>query len=240
MGVSSLSTLQIMPLNPCRSAKALIFRRSQFSLHKTLDIVLEPVSNNITRCIPLWCHHRSARNEFETQIKHLTFGKGEVLLLNVLQVIRYVSMMYDQSKVLRPGLSKNVFSPSSPFIHTYPPHRILSLNVPYNHLKTFYYHNPIYISDPCSIYGCFFLFVSFLSITHHFCSPSLPAVFSLCRHRPIGHPPAHLNISPLLPRFPSLFQSTCDTLRSHSDSLGFAPNVLPSHPTLGSFEEFAC
>lgn len=37
-----------------------------------------------------------------------------------------------------------------------------------------------------------------------------------------------------------LFQSTCDTLRSHSDSLGFAPNVLPSHPAIGNFEEFAC
>ncbi|KAI2648837.1 Acid-sensing ion channel 1C [Labeo rohita] len=34
--------------------------------------------------------------------------------------------------------------------------------------------------------------------------------------------------------------STCDTLRSHSDSLGFAPNVLPSHPAIGNFEEFAC
>ncbi|XP_076826730.1 acid-sensing ion channel 1C isoform X2 [Brachyhypopomus gauderio] len=34
--------------------------------------------------------------------------------------------------------------------------------------------------------------------------------------------------------------STCDTLRSHSDSLGFTPNMLPSHPTLGNFEEFAC
>ncbi|XP_058878974.1 acid-sensing ion channel 1C isoform X2 [Acipenser ruthenus] len=35
-------------------------------------------------------------------------------------------------------------------------------------------------------------------------------------------------------------QSTCDTLRSHSDSLGFTPNMLPRHPTLGNFEEFAC
>ncbi|XP_078254571.1 acid-sensing ion channel 3-like [Rhinoraja longicauda] len=34
--------------------------------------------------------------------------------------------------------------------------------------------------------------------------------------------------------------STCDTLRSHSDSLGFTPNMLPRHPTLGTFEEFAC
>ncbi|KAI3374307.1 hypothetical protein L3Q82_006145 [Scortum barcoo] len=34
--------------------------------------------------------------------------------------------------------------------------------------------------------------------------------------------------------------STCDTLRSHSDSLGFTPNMLPRHPTLGNFEEFAC
>nr|XP_034984949.1 acid-sensing ion channel 3 [Zootoca vivipara] len=34
--------------------------------------------------------------------------------------------------------------------------------------------------------------------------------------------------------------STCHTLCSHSDSIGFAPNVLPRHPTLGNFEEFAC
>ncbi|XP_069778730.1 acid-sensing ion channel 2-like isoform X2 [Narcine bancroftii] len=34
--------------------------------------------------------------------------------------------------------------------------------------------------------------------------------------------------------------STCDTLRSHSDSLGFTPHMLPRHPTLGNFEEFAC
>uniref|UniRef100_UPI00398EB6E7 acid-sensing ion channel 1C-like n=1 Tax=Pristiophorus japonicus TaxID=55135 RepID=UPI00398EB6E7 len=34
--------------------------------------------------------------------------------------------------------------------------------------------------------------------------------------------------------------STCDTLRSHSDSMGFTPNMLPRHPTLGNFEEFAC
>ncbi|XP_030072974.1 acid-sensing ion channel 1C-like [Microcaecilia unicolor] len=34
--------------------------------------------------------------------------------------------------------------------------------------------------------------------------------------------------------------STCDTLRSHSESLGFTPNMLPCHPTLGNFEEFAC
>ncbi|KAL2097813.1 hypothetical protein ACEWY4_007020 [Coilia grayii] len=35
-------------------------------------------------------------------------------------------------------------------------------------------------------------------------------------------------------------QSTCDTLRSHSDSLGFTSNMLPRHPTVGNFEEFAC
>ncbi|XP_026876077.1 acid-sensing ion channel 1C isoform X2 [Electrophorus electricus] len=34
--------------------------------------------------------------------------------------------------------------------------------------------------------------------------------------------------------------STCDTLRSHSDSLGFTPNMLPSHQAIGNFEEFAC
>lgn len=42
------------------------------------------------------------------------------------------------------------------------------------------------------------------------------------------------------PPLPSVLQSTCDTLRSHSDSLGFTPNMLPRHPTLGNFEEFAC
>ncbi|CAB1326410.1 unnamed protein product, partial [Coregonus sp. 'balchen'] len=41
-------------------------------------------------------------------------------------------------------------------------------------------------------------------------------------------------------RCPSDNLSTCDTLRSHSDSLGFTPNMLPRHPTLGNFEEFAC
>ncbi|TFJ96671.1 ABC transporter [Platysternon megacephalum] len=34
--------------------------------------------------------------------------------------------------------------------------------------------------------------------------------------------------------------STCNTLRSHSDSLGYTPNMLPRHPALGNFEEFAC
>ncbi|XP_072425746.1 acid-sensing ion channel 1C-like isoform X1 [Chiloscyllium punctatum] len=34
--------------------------------------------------------------------------------------------------------------------------------------------------------------------------------------------------------------STCDTLRSHTDSLAYTPNMLPRHPTLGNFEEFAC
>ncbi|CAF98449.1 unnamed protein product, partial [Tetraodon nigroviridis] len=44
----------------------------------------------------------------------------------------------------------------------------------------------------------------------------------------------------ILEIFDYLYESTCDTLRSHSDSLGFTPNVLPRHPTLGNFEEFAC
>ncbi|XP_039383971.1 acid-sensing ion channel 3 isoform X2 [Mauremys reevesii] len=34
--------------------------------------------------------------------------------------------------------------------------------------------------------------------------------------------------------------STCNTLRSHSDSLGYTSNMLPRHPALGNFEEFAC
>ncbi|XP_048109719.1 acid-sensing ion channel 1C isoform X2 [Alosa alosa] len=41
-------------------------------------------------------------------------------------------------------------------------------------------------------------------------------------------------------RCPSDNLSTCDTLRSHSDSLGFTSNMLPRHPTVGNFEEFAC
>uniref|UniRef100_A0A8C0J0I3 Uncharacterized protein n=1 Tax=Chelonoidis abingdonii TaxID=106734 RepID=A0A8C0J0I3_CHEAB len=39
---------------------------------------------------------------------------------------------------------------------------------------------------------------------------------------------------------PSLRLSTCNTLRSHSDSLGYTSNMLPRHPALGNFEEFAC
>ncbi|XP_072858733.1 acid-sensing ion channel 3 isoform X2 [Pogona vitticeps] len=34
--------------------------------------------------------------------------------------------------------------------------------------------------------------------------------------------------------------STCHTLRSHSDSLGYTPNLLPRHATLGRLQEFAC
>lgn len=70
------------------------------------------------------------------------------------------------------------------------------------------------------------IYLWFNSLLHH--HPSLP------------HP--SLNpvefVSPPSP--PSVLQSTCDTLRSHSDSLGFTPNMLPRHPTLGNFEEFAC
>ncbi|XP_064361610.1 acid-sensing ion channel 3 isoform X4 [Dromaius novaehollandiae] len=41
-------------------------------------------------------------------------------------------------------------------------------------------------------------------------------------------------------RVPAGAQSACHPLRGHSDSLGFAPNMLPRHPALGTFEEFAC
>lgn len=57
---------------------------------------------------------------------------------------------------------------------------------------------------------------------------------------PSTTPPLTLLNSSSLPPFRLFLQSTCDTLRSHSDSLGFTPNMLPRHPTLGSFEEFAC
>lgn len=94
-----------------------------------------------------------------------------------------------QAKVLNPGLSKNVFSPSSPFSFI----RIQSFHIIFTFIS-------IHISDPCSIYGCFF----FLYPSYFFFL-SLPAVFlffSRRHHRFIAHPPAHLNISPLLPRFP--------------------------------------
>lgn len=140
---------------------------------------------------------------------------------------------YDQAKVLNPGLSKNVFSPSSPF-HS---------NV-YNHWKTFHItftFIPNHISDPCSICGCFLFF----PLPFSFPLTSCCFLFLVLFFFPV--PPSihctssgtseHLSPPSL---FLPLFQSTCDTLRSHSDSLGFAPNVLPSHPTLGNFEEFAC
>lgn len=166
---------------------------------------MEPVSNNTTRCIPLWCHHRSTRNETETKIKQivLKFGKGEVLSWNVLHMIGYFSMMYGQAQVLRPGLSKNVFSPSSPFIHTYPTPPPCDVQS-FGKKKKSYDHNSIYISDPCSICGCFFssLCLSF-PLPHPPTPPTSRCLFRH-RHRFIVHPPAHLNISPLLPRFPSL------------------------------------
>ncbi|KAL8164748.1 UNVERIFIED_CONTAM: Acid-sensing ion channel 1C [Gekko kuhli] len=34
--------------------------------------------------------------------------------------------------------------------------------------------------------------------------------------------------------------STCPTLRSHAESLRYAPHLPPRHATLGTFEEFAC
>lgn len=64
---------------------------------------------------------------------------------------------------------------------------------------------------------------------------------SVCHHHENHLRPSSDLLVPPVPDFPFLvFQSTCDTLRSHSDSLGFAPNVLPSHPAIGNFEEFAC
>lgn len=39
---------------------------------------------------------------------------------------------------------------------------------------------------------------------------------------------------------PSYPQSACNPLRSHADSVGYTPHVLPRHATLGNLEEFAC
>lgn len=82
----------------------------------------------------------------------------------------------------------------------------------------FFYMNSIFLSYvfPSLIFVCSILHLRFITHLFHIWTP---------------HPSYPV---------PSLFQSTCDTLRSHSDSLGFAPNVLPSHPSLGNFEEFAC
>lgn len=44
----------------------------------------------------------------------------------------------------------------------------------------------------------------------------------------------------LPPTAPPRPQSARHPLRCHADSLSFAPNVLPRHPALGAFEEFAC
>lgn len=91
------------------------------------------------------------------------------------------------------------------------------------------------------LHGCYGCFSSFsLTPPPPFLPPHFPLSFlapPLIHCASSGATEPSLPSSPVLP---SLFQSTCDTLRSHSDSLGFAPNVLPSHPTLGNFEEFAC
>ena len=76
-------------------------------------------------------------------------------------------------------------------------------------------------------------------------------VCTVCHHLLLNTPPSPSSYSqpspnafeflPPCPPYPSLvLQSTCDTLRSHSDSLGFTSNMLPRHPTVGNFEEFAC
>lgn len=83
-----------------------------------------------------------------------------------------------------------------------------------------------------------FVLVAVILPVAHFFPPSSPPP------SPLHHPslPPSLNPVELVfpPSSPSVLQSTCDTLRSHSDSLGFTPNMLPRHPTLGNFEEFAC
>lgn len=86
------------------------------------------------------------------------------------------------------------------------------------------------LSSPCFVH---FHFICSGLLYPPLSSPSSSSSLSSC---------PSLNLVELLfpPSLPSLLQSTCDTLRSHSDSLGFTPNVLPRHPTLGNFEEFAC
>uniref|UniRef100_A0A8C6JB83 Uncharacterized protein n=1 Tax=Melopsittacus undulatus TaxID=13146 RepID=A0A8C6JB83_MELUD len=46
--------------------------------------------------------------------------------------------------------------------------------------------------------------------------------------------------TPQLPLPHACPTGACAPLRCHTDSLTFAPNMLPRHPALGPFEEFAC
>lgn len=95
---------------------------------------------------------------------------------------------------------------------------------------------------------CLFLFSFFFYFLH--VPPSSWSLsfylwlISFPHHHHHHHPLHHPSLNPVelvfRPSLPSVLQSTCDTLRSHSDSLGFTPNMLPRHPTLGNFEEFAC
>ena len=95
----------------------------------------------------------------------------------------------------------------------------------------------------------FFCFAYFLFVSHFFPfyflhSPSQCFSFYLWLIDFLHHSLYRSSLNPVElvfpPSLPSILQSTCDTLRSHSDSLGFTPNMLPRHPTLGNFEEFAC
>lgn len=90
-------------------------------------------------------------------------------------------------------------------------------------IATFYWHSLVYFTPIFVYFHCYKCVCASLTWIH-----LQPLIWSP-------------DIPPTPRNFPfSLLQSTCDTLRSHSDSLGFAPNVLPSHPAIGNFEEFAC
>lgn len=169
-------------------------------------IVMRPVFNNITRCISLWCHHRS------------TYSECTELFLCILLSCD-CKARWEISRATETKLRKLLPSPL-PSIH---PHHFFFFYPTWHAFfiiaATFYSHPLVYFTPILTsivINGCHW---------HEFISTLIWSP---------GIPPTPRNLP-----FP-LFQSTCDTLRSHSDSLGFAPNVLPSHPAIGNFEEFAC
>ncbi len=112
--------------------------------------------------------------------------------------------------------------------------------------KTSSFPTPLHPSIPVIFFFFLFIQLDMHSSLLTFCFIHIPLFISLPYFLPLllmgvtdmNSSQPSSGIPRYLP-FP-LFQSTCDTLRSHSDSLGFAPNVLPSHPAIGNFEEFAC
>lgn len=146
--------------------------------------------------------------------------------------------------------SFSLIFPHLPLVSTYamwlilePPNLLYSLSTYVSVIDCVYFHFFCCIND----HYIFFVFLTFFSpcmvfLIHTWClswsySFYLWLISFLHRHHCPSLNPVELVFPPSLP---SLLQSTCDTLRSHSDSLGFTPNMLPCHPTLGNFEEFAC